>query len=369
MQTIPFIVLEFAAVAHLMMSIVAFLYARHKIAYLPLAWIMLIFCLFFVGGLVCVACGLQPRAGAFHPVLLIYLLACTFLQSVCPLGIAMPGYLQMRRMWSYANPVIGLIAFYFVYMPLTGQYDFLNYAISGWRQLLSFDGFMSLMTLGLSVYYFINLFRLPHLRVREIHIPVFLKAYGVATGLVSAFLVVVAVHFSMLLFIIYVILFTLTNLYLFCRTLETTALSLPQPDISAVESKPQLTKDEQDDFNKANRRRFEMVEFYMQNQQPWRDNLFGRDRLCEQVGINRHLLLQCLRSQGYNNIHEYINRYRVEGIRRGLSSGSIRSLSDCLGMGFGSLQTARNSFQRMGLGSLDDYVAEALSAAEKGDEV
>jgi AraC-like DNA-binding protein len=359
-QTVLLLVFELAAVVHLMMSLVGFLYARHRIAYLPLAWVMLLFCLFYTVWFMFVCFHIMPALGILHPVMLLYLMATCYLQSVCPLGIVMPGYLQMRRMWLYATPALILIGIYLVIF-LAGYHPLKIYRFDMISQLVSFDGVLRIVSLGLGVYYFINLFRLPHLLVKRHNMPRFLKAYGTITGLVSLFFIYIAVDFSFPLLRIYMLLFTLTNFYLFCRSLETIALSLPQPEINEVDEKPEMKKDEQTDFNEANRRRFEIVEFYMQRDEPWRDNLFGRDKLCEQTGINRHLMLQCLRSQGYNNIHEYINRYRVEGIRQGLESGHITCLNDCLEMGFGALKTARDAFRRMGYGSLDQYVAETLS--------
>lgn len=94
----------------------------------------------------------------------------------------------------------------------------------------------------------------------------------------------------------------------------------------------------------------------MQHDREWQDNTFGRDRLCEATGINRHLLLQCLRSQGYNNCHDYINSYRISALKRGVAEGTIRSVNDCVVVGFGSSKTARSCFERMEGVSLDDYL-------------
>ena len=100
------------------------------------------------------------------------------------------------------------------------------------------------------------------------------------------------------------------------------------------------------------------MEHFMRHQREWKDNTFGRDRLCEATGINRHLLLQCLRSQGYNNCHDYINTYRISALKRGVSAGTITTVNDCVGVGFGSPKTARSCFERMEGISLDDYLKE-----------
>ena len=70
------------------------------------------------------------------------------------------------------------------------------------------------------------------------------------------------------------------------------------------------------DFNEMNQKRYMRVQLWMQNnKEAWKSNRFTRDKLCEETGINRQLMLQCLRSQGHNNIHEYITAYRVEELK------------------------------------------------------
>ena len=213
--------------------------------------------------------------------------------------------------------------------------------------------------LGLSVYYVANILRLPRLLVKNAEIPRYLKGYVTAMGLNMVFYIVVTAVFNAMLLLVYFYLFCLLNMYLFYRTLETMAIHLPKPEIVEVDEAPTeevIVQAEKEDFNEANRRRFERVEFFMQHDREWQDNTFGRDRLCEATGINRHLLLQCLRSQGYNNCHDYINSYRISALKRGVAEGTIRSVNDCVVVGFGSSKTARSCFERMEGVSLDDYL-------------
>ena len=94
----------------------------------------------------------------------------------------------------------------------------------------------------------------------------------------------------------------------------------------------------------------------MQNhREEWTNNTFGRDRLCEAVGYNRHLILQCIRSQGHNNVHDYINRYRIEELKRLICKGKINTLGDTVVAGFGTVQTARSAFLKLEGISLDEY--------------
>lgn len=67
-------------------------------------------------------------------------------------------------------------------------------------------------------------------------------------------------------------------------------------------------------------------------------------------------MLQCLRSQGHNNIHEYITTYRVEELKRLISLGRIRVVADCDLVGFGTPKTARSCFERIEGTALDDFL-------------
>lgn len=370
MQVTFLIIAAIVTTIHLMMAAVLALYARHKVQYLALAWIMGIF------GVICaMAIPLGhlfnfERVGLLHPFMLLGLVVFTFLQSIYPLSISMPGYLQWERMWKYASPAILLIILYILYILLGNRpliiHSYAELATCWYRP----DMFFRLSGFILSMYYTVNILRLPRALARNTEIPRYLKGYTAVLGLNMVFYVFVVAFFSQTLMLIYINTFTVINMYLFFRTLETMALHLPKPEIvempegaedASDSSQPVSIQDEQpleedDDFNEANRRRFERVEHFMRHQREWKDNTFGRDRLCEATGINRHLLLQCLRSQGYNNCHDYINSYRISALKRGVSTGTITSVNDCTGVGFGSPKTARTCFERMEGISLDDYL-------------
>lgn len=359
MQTFVLIIIVVIATVHLMMASVLSLYSRYKVQYLSLAWIMGIF-----GVLTCVAIPFGSllkfeNIGLLHPFMLLALVVTSFLQGIYPLGISMPGYLQWGRMWRYALPAILLIILYIVSLLLGSRpvilRSYAELADCWWRP----DMLFRLAGFGLSIYYVANIIRLPHLQARSTEIPRYLKGYVTAMGANTVFYVVVTAVFDVNLLLVYYCLFCVLNMYLFYRTLETMAMHLPKPEIIEVDEAPTdetIVQADKEDFNEANRRRFERVEYFMQHNHDWKDNTFGRDRLCLATGINRHLLLQCLRSQGYNNSHDYINSYRIAALKRGVSSGSIRTVNDCLGVGFGSAKTARTCFERMEGMGLDDYL-------------
>ena len=289
MHTLMLITIEFAAAAHLMMSLVLFFFARRRVSYLSQAWIMLLLCLMYCAALFFIYTQDIPPLGILHPVLLLYLLATSFLQSIYPLGICMPGYLQWGRMWAYAVPALVLILLYAggalagsnmvkVYDPA----DFGHYLLSG-------DVILRLASLALSIYYIVNIFRLPHRLTRQVELPRWMITYGVALGLVALYFVLLTVWFSQPLVIIYIVLFTLVNMFLFFRILSPVFHALPQPPLREVAERPteeEISHSEQNDFNEANMRRFEVLEFFMQHERPWLDCQFTRDRLCRHTGRN-----------------------------------------------------------------------------------
>jgi len=354
-------VLLCSATMHILMTAVMALFARHKVEYLSLAWILGIFG-FSIIFILPFANDIQiTHLGIMHPMMLIPLLAIVFLQSIYPLSISMPGYLQWNRMWGYAVPVIVVIALYVIAMVL-GMSPVILRTWSDFRaHLVSFDVVFRIVILLLSIYYVINIFRLPKELLRLPDIPNYIIGYTTALGLSSVLYIWVTVHFNIGLFELWIATFTLVNLYIGMRVLETIALNLPKPEIKNVESQPEemdIQETELADFNEANRKRFERVEFWMQhNPQRWKDYTFGRDQLCAETSINRHLLLQSLRSQGYNNVHEYINTYRIYELVRLIDQGQLVSLRDCIDAGFGTIKTARTTYEKIIGGNLDEYLA------------
>ena len=361
MHTLVLITTEFAATAHLFMSLVLFYLARRSVQFLSQAWIMLLVSLMYCVFLFFLAThATLPVPGILHPVLLIYLLVCSYLQSIYPLGLCMPGYLQWGRMWAYATPALALIFIYCVGAAagsnLAKVYeaeDILHYFLSG-------DVVLRFVALLLSGYYIVNIFRLPHRLVRSMQLPSDLVAYGGALGGVCLLFVVLTVRFSPVLLTVYILLFTMVNMFLFFRILRPTVDSISYPPFRQVETPPtpeEITRSEADDFNEANLHRFEMIEYVMQHDKPFTDSSFNRERLCRLAGFNRHVVLQSLRSQGYNDIHEYISRYRVTELRRLIDCGEVTEPSQADRVGFCTLKTAVTSFARYEGLNLAEYIA------------
>lgn len=372
MHTLVLVTTEFVASAHLMMSLVLFYLSRRSVRFLSLAWIMLLVCLMYCAALFYMATTDDiPQLGILHPLLLIYLMVCSFLQSIYPLGLCMPGYLQWGRMWGYAIPALVLIFIYSVGAAagsdLATVYngdDFREYFLSG-------DVALRLVALLLSGYYIGNMFRLPHKLVRSMQLPHDIIAYATALGLVSLFFVVVTIRFSLALLTIYMLLFTLVSMFLFFRILRPTVKAMSYPDLKRVEKKPtqeQIIKSEVEDFNEANLHRFEVMEYIMQHDRPFTDSTFNRERLCRLAGFNRHMALQSLRSQGYNDIHEYISRYRVAELRRLIETGEITKMKQVVRVGFRSAKTAMNCFEQYEGKDLPAFMEEMAKRTVAGPE-
>lgn len=372
MHTLILVTIEFSCVAHLMMSLVLFYLARRSVQFLSQAWIMLLICVMHSAALAFIAThDAIPQLGILHPILLIYLLACSYLLSIYPLGLTMPGYLQWGRMWKYATPALVLISIYSVGAAvgsnLASVYtpqDIRDYFLSG-------DVVLRILALLLSGYYIVNIFRLPHRLVRRMELPSNLIAYGAALGMISILFVVITVRFNLALLTVYLLLFTLVNMFLFFRILRPTVESISYPDFRQVETPPtreEITQSEADDFNEANLHRFEVMEYVMQHEKPYTDSAFNRERLCRLAGFNRHIALQSLRSQGYNDIHEYISRYRVAELKRLIEERRITDLKQSSLVGFKSTKTAQTSFERYEGTELNAFIARYRSGEELEQE-
>jgi AraC-like DNA-binding protein len=353
------LILACSATAHLVVSATTAIYARHKVQYLCLAWVNGIFG-FALAAVASISNQIaEGEPGIMHPAMILPLLSCVYLQSIFPLSIPMPGFLQVNRMIKYARPVIALIIVYAVARLMGNNIVIMHSFNEVVQNLLSSDVLLRILTLGTSIYYIVNIFLLPRKLVHKTDIPSYLIGYCVCLGFSVVFFTIVSILYNPTALMIYVIIFTLLNLYLAFRTLENIAIHLPQPALIAVEEEPTediVEKAAKEDFNEANLLRFKRIEFWMQNhKEEWTDNTFGRDRLCEAVGYNRHLVLQCVRSQDYNNVHDYINRYRLEELKRLINKGKISTLSDTVDAGFGTIQTARSCFLKMEGVTLDEY--------------
>ena len=349
------------ATAHWIAAAVMSLYARYQTQYLCIAWVDGLFaagltlCAFFSDYIS------EGQPALMHPVMMVFLVVTCFLQSIYPLSIPMPGFLQMGRMIKYALPAIILILLYGVALLWGGRWLELHSLQDILANLFTFDVLLRFAFLILAAYYVLNILLLPRLLAKKANVPGYMFGYSFALSVVSLLYIYITISFSHDGLVLYVILFTLINMYLTFRTLETMAMNLPKPVLETVEEEPtaeEVEKAEHEDFNEANLQRFQRIQYWMQNHvDAWTDSSFNRSGLCEGDGYNRHLVLQSLRSQGFNNVHDYINSYRVTHLKRQIKRGKVSTLNDCLDSGFGTTKTARSCFARHEGISLDDYLA------------
>jgi len=360
-ENVLFMTLGGSAIVHFVITCVMGLFARHRVQYLCLAWVNGIFCCTTLVASFFSQTIATAHPGILHPGMLLALLCACYLQSIYPLNISMPGFLQWERMWRYARPILVLLAIYIGAAILGSRIVYIYSAKELFGNILSSDILMRLCALALSIYYIVNIFLLPHRMARHANVPRYLLGYCIAMGLSVVFYTYVAIFYNLTLLAIYVVLFTILNLYLMFRTLETLALQLPRPVISEVAEAPveENKEKDQEDFNEANLHRFQRINFWMQNHRnEWKDSTFGRDRLCQEVGYNRHLVLQSVRSQGFNNVHDYIGSFRVAELKRMISRGEVNTLNDTLAAGFGTTQTVRACFLKVEGITLDEYLSQ-----------
>lgn len=336
------VLLSFAAGAtiHLVLCVVAAVFAHYRVKYLALAWIL------GICAAVMAVVGYYSESVAegqpemLHPAMMWMLLIGTFLQSIYTFGFSMPGFLQWERMVRYASPimVIGVI-----------------------QALFPDAWWLGLLSLMVGVGYIANIYIMPRRLAKKTPIPSYLKGYTFFMALSYAFYIYVSLHYNPALLCIFVLCFTLLNCFLVLITLKGLAQHLPQPGLNekieaaiGEETEPQMTDD---DFNERNLARYQMIEHWMSNnKEAWMDFTFNRDCLCREVGLNRQLVLQCLRSQGHNNVHEYLMLYRVKELRSLIERGEITQLSECVDAGFGVVKTAKTCFKKIEGVELDEFL-------------
>lgn len=343
------VVVELAAVIHISFSVVTFNFARRTVRYLSLAWILLLLGLMYAGGVVYLLLRPIPTFEILSPYWLICLLVCTYLQSIFPLSIPMPGYLQWERMWRYAAPTIVLIAIYVVGYLAGSTPIHLDSLSDLGNHLLTGDIILRLLMIALTFYYIINIFRLPNRLLPHYKMPKDIIFYGSALCLAAIFMVVLSIRFNIVGFIAYILYFTALNVALAMRVYKPILQLFSFPEISHVEAPPSddnLQSENEENFNEMNLKRFEKVEYTMQTLKPYTDCNFTRENLCLEVGLNRHLLLQCLRANGYNDIHEYISRYRVIELKQLIENDSITDIRNIEKAGFRTMKTAQLSFEK-----------------------
>ena len=74
-----------------------------------------------------------------------------------------------------------------------------------------------------------------------------------------------------------------------------------------------------------------------------------------------------MRSQGFNNVHDYISSFRVAELKRMIVRGEVESLNDMTDAGFGTMQTVRSCFLKIEGITLDEYMKK-FTEKESGEE-
>lgn len=354
MRILLIIATELVAVTHLTMAIVLFIYSRRSVAYLAQAWISLLTSLIYGVALVFTATHgtseLQPL-GMLHPTLIITLLITSFLLSINPLGMVMPGYLQVGRMLRYASPAAFILLFYGLGLLVGSKPVIIDDGEALRQSMLSGDVLLRLASVVMSSLYVMGIIVLPHRFIRKTgySLPANIVSYASLLGFVQILLLITTIWFSYTSIIIYEVLFTAVSLMLSGCMIKGNISVQPYPEIHIVKTPPttqEIENEETRDFNAANARRFESIEYAMQHEKPFVSPDFNREALCRLSGFNRHIVLQTLRSQGYNDVHDYISRYRVSELRRLIETGEVTDIRQHERVGFRTLKTAISAFER-----------------------
>lgn len=375
MRILLIVCTELVAITHLTMAVILFIYSRRSVAYLAHAWSTFLTFIIYAVALAFVV--IHPsvdslQIGMFHPVLLLGLLVTSFLLSINPLGMVMPGYLQAPRMVKYSLPAAAIIILYLLGLCVGSRPVYIDSFETLRRSFLSGDVLLRVASLLLSMYYVLNIIILPHRLIRktDYSLPTNVVSYASLLGIVQLLFVFSTIWLAYPLVLVYEVLFTAVSLMLTGCMIKANISILPYPEIHPVEAPPtlqEITQTEQEDFNAANVQRFQSIEYVMQQDKPYVASDFNRDRLCRLSGFNRHIVLQALRSQGYNDVHDYISRYRVSELRRLIEVGEVTDVRQHECVGFRTLKTAVLAFERYEHADLQQFIERCNAARQSFD--
>ena len=91
---------------------------------------------------------------------------------------------------------------------------------------------------------------------------------------------------------------------------------------------------------------FVQLEKVMQEQQPYINPELTLPELAVLIGTNRTSLSKAIREQGFKSFQDYLNRYRIEELKRQLKEGDLLSLGELyVQVGFGSKSTFFRCFR------------------------
>ncbi|MCF0184454.1 MAG: hypothetical protein HUK01_09000 [Bacteroidaceae bacterium] len=369
------IIMVLSITAHLIATMVVGVFAIRRVQYLSLA---VIFGMLTVSLSICLALFYSYEetidVGILHPSIVLPLAASAFLETLYPISFVMPAFLQWQRSVKYAMPVIVVVVGYFIGAMIVGHAPVLH-TLDDVRDNLFLvpDVFIRIVALLLSINYIFGMIFLPRRMLKGgTEIPAYMKAYCSWLAITYVFFTALAIHFSWWLLYIVIVAITINNMAFMLQSLEKIAENLPRPVIEDVTQMPVIETQEDavpQDFNDANLVRFRRAEQYMQTTHDWTNPLFTREQLCEAVGFGRHLLLQSLRSQGYNNVHEYITAYRVNHLRKLVEAHTADSLTAaCEQSGFATLVTARSAYKKLLKRDLDNDWGGRQSAPRVEEE-
>ena len=151
-ENILFLTLGGSAVAHLIIASVMALFARHRIQYLALAWENGLFFLTMLVASFFSHTIATAHPGILHPGMLLALLCACYLQSIYPLHISMPGFLQWERMIRYASPTLLMLAIYIGASLMGSEIVYIYTASELVANILTSDVLMRLCALAMSIW-------------------------------------------------------------------------------------------------------------------------------------------------------------------------------------------------------------------------
>ena len=96
----------------------------------------------------------------------------------------------------------------------------------------------------------------------------------------------------------------------------------------------------------------------MDSQQPYTDETLNRHKLAAMLFTNHLYVEEAIRTcSNHPSTSSFINRYRIEELKRMILRGEVATVGESVDAGFGTVATARSCFKKMEGIRLDDYMA------------
>lgn len=117
---------------------------------------------------------------------------------------------------------------------------------------------------------------------------------------------------------------------------------VPAPKVEELE-KRQISKEQEQKLQEL----FQQLQSHMHQERPYLEPSLTLNRLAEQLAISANQLSQVINTQTGGNFHDYINQFRVEGVKKALLESNEQIIVLAYSYGFNSKSTFNDVFKKL----------------------